>query len=179
MFFRPTQRPVGRSAPGRPETVERPLSQPIRKSGRRAAAAVEFAVVGLFFFPLLLGIFEIGRGFMVGHILAVASARGCRTGVVEGRSNVDVNATVNATLGEAGLTGAKTTVQVNNVTADASTANAGDEITVIVSIPVSSFTWVPGGRYLSGNLSAQYTPAARVTGADLLPDCFLHAQGTP
>jgi hypothetical protein len=49
------------------------------------------------------------------------------------------------------------TVQVNNAAADCATAQAGDEITVIVSVPVSSVTWVPGGTFLPGTLNAQYT----------------------
>jgi hypothetical protein len=31
------------------------------------------------------------------------------------------------------------------------------EITVVVSIPVSSFTWLPNGGFLSGSLTGQFT----------------------
>ena len=43
---------------------------------RRAAAAVEFAVVALPFFIIILGLIELGRGFMVQHLL-LAAARRC------------------------------------------------------------------------------------------------------
>jgi hypothetical protein len=48
-------------------------------------------------------------------------------------------------------------VQVNGGSADASTAKAGDKITVSITAPVSSITWLPFTRYLSGNLSGTYT----------------------
>jgi hypothetical protein len=53
--------------------------------------------------------------------------------------------------------GASTTVQVNGVVADASTAKSNDDITVIVSAPVDNLTWVPVSKYLHGSISGQYT----------------------
>jgi Flp pilus assembly protein TadG len=128
-----------------------------RRPGRRAAAAVEFAVVAVVFFPLVFGVFEIGRGLMVEHTLGLAALRGCRTAVVEGNSDTDVSAAVQTVMTEVGLTHQTVTVKVNNVTANCNTANAGDEVTVVVSVPVNQVTWVPGGSFLSGNISAQYT----------------------
>ena len=48
-------------------------------------------------------------------------------------------------------------VQVNDGSGDALNANANDEVTVTVSVPISSVTWVPGGTYLNGSISSQYT----------------------
>ena len=48
-------------------------------------------------------------------------------------------------------------MQVNDAAANASSANAGDEISVTVSIPVSSFSWVPGAQFLFGTISGKYT----------------------
>jgi hypothetical protein len=48
-------------------------------------------------------------------------------------------------------------VEVNDGVGDALTASADSEVTVIVSVPVSAVTWVPGGKYLSGTLSGQFT----------------------
>jgi hypothetical protein len=90
-------------------------------------------------------------------VLNVAALRGCRTAVVEGNTDTNVTSTVKTALDNAGISGQNVTVQVNNATANCSTANAGDEVTVIVSVPVSKVTWVPTGSFLSGNLSAQYT----------------------
>jgi Flp pilus assembly protein TadG len=124
---------------------------------RRAAASVEFAVVAPVFFLIVFGMVEVGRGLMVIHLLNNAARTGCRAGAVEGRANSDISAAVMGCLSGQGITTEAVSVQVNDGTADASTAQAGDEITVIVSIPVSKVTWIPGGSYLQGTLSAQYT----------------------
>jgi Flp pilus assembly protein TadG len=126
---------------------------------RRAAAAVEFAVVSLVFFPLVLGIIEVGRGLMIVHVLTAAASHGCRTAAIEGNGTNEVNTAVADVLTGAGITGITPTILVNNATADPGNAQAGDEVTVIVSVPVSQITWLPGGQYLTGNISAQYTLA--------------------
>jgi Flp pilus assembly protein TadG len=118
---------------------------------------VEFAIVASILFPMILGIVEIGRGLMVIHVLTAASCRGCRTAVVEGRTQSDVTRAVQQVLDGAGISGATTTIQVNEAGVDPANAKAGDEITVIVSVPVANISWVPGIRYLKNNLSAQYT----------------------
>jgi Flp pilus assembly protein TadG len=139
-----------------PERIEiraRPLPR------RRAASAVEFAVVSLVLFPMVLGIIEVGRALMVIHMLSCASQRGCRCAIIEGHANSDVLPVVENTAAAGGVTvyDSNVTVQVNNTTADCNTANSGDEITVIVGVPVSQITWVPCMQHLVGNLSAQYT----------------------
>jgi Flp pilus assembly protein TadG len=128
-----------------------------RRKPRRAATSVEFAVVAPVFFLMLFGIIEVGRGLMVVHLLNNAARAGCRAGVVEGRSNSDISAAVVGCLSAQGITTEAVSVQVNDGTADASAAQAGDEITVNVSIPVGKVTWVPGGSYLRGTISGQYT----------------------
>ena len=50
-----------------------------------------------------------------------------------------------------------TTATVAGVVADASTAQAGNEIVVSVSLPVSTFTWLPFSGYLSGSLTGVYS----------------------
>src|SRR5262249_22546771 len=91
------------------------------------------------------------------HLLTNAAREGCRVGVVEGRSTSDItNAVVNR-LTQQGVTSEGVTVQVNDNTADASSAKMGDEITVKVTVPVANVTWVPGGGFLIPNLAGQYT----------------------
>ena len=124
---------------------------------RTGAATVEFALVAPFFFLLILGIFEVGRGLMVRHLLTNAARLGCRAGVIEGTSTAAINAAVAANLKAVGIASELATIQVNGNVADAAGARAGDEITVTVSVPVRSVTWVPGGEYLSGSISGQYT----------------------
>ena len=130
---------------------------PARSGRRSAASTVEFAVVASILFPMVLGIIEIGRGLMVIHVLTAASCHGCRAAIVEGRTQSDVTAAVQQVLGGAGVNGATTTVQVNNVTADPATAKAGDVITVIVSVPIANISWGPVTHYLKHTRSAQFT----------------------
>jgi Flp pilus assembly protein TadG len=124
---------------------------------RTGAATIEFAIVGSVFFMMVLGIVEIGRGFMAQHLLTNAARQGCRTGVLPGKSSADISATVNSTLTGQGINGEAVIVQINDELEDASAAVTGDEVTVTVRVPVSQITWVPGGRYLSGNITGQYT----------------------
>jgi Flp pilus assembly protein TadG len=137
---------------------DRRRSAPARSGpGRAGAAAVEFAVVGSVFVILVLGIIEIGRALMVEHLLTNAAREGARLGVVEGKSTSDITTATYAALSGMGISGDVATVEVNDNVADASTANPTDEITVLVSVPVSKITWLPVPKYLSGSLTAQYT----------------------
>jgi Flp pilus assembly protein TadG len=128
-----------------------------RRRRRSGAAAVEFAVVGLAFFPMVLGIVEIGRGIMVQHLMLNAARQGCRTGILPGNSNTEVTTAVTNVLQPLGISNDTISVQVNDGVKDAKYANTGDEVTVKVSVPVSSVTWVPVPQYLNGSISAQYT----------------------
>jgi Flp pilus assembly protein TadG len=124
---------------------------------RPGAAAVEFSVVCLVFFTLILGVVELARGFMVNYALIQAARQGCRAAVPSGKTNADVTPVVTETLNAARLQGATVTVLVNGTQADAGTAKSNDRVTVSVAIPAENITWVPGARYLSGNLTGQYT----------------------
>jgi Flp pilus assembly protein TadG len=124
---------------------------------REGAAVTEFAIVAPVIFIFVMGLIEVSRGLMVSHILTKAARQGCRLGVIEGKSNSDITASVNATLGSVGISSDTITVQINDNAADASTAQAGDEVTVLVTVPVSAVTWVPVSNFLKGNLSGQYT----------------------
>jgi Flp pilus assembly protein TadG len=124
---------------------------------RAGATSVEFAVVSLVFFMILMGIVEIGRAFMVQHLLTNAARQGCRAGVLQGRSNDQITTVVNSVLQDQGLSGDGVSIQVNDGSADASSAQSGDEITVKVSVPVDKIGWLPGTTYLFGSMSSQYT----------------------
>lgn len=100
---------------------------------------------------------EVARGMMVTHLLNNAARQGCRIGVIEGKSTSDITTAVVNTLKSQGINGDVATVLVNDGVAEASTAKAGDEITVTVSVPVANVSWVPGLQFLVGNVSSQYT----------------------
>jgi Flp pilus assembly protein TadG len=130
----------------------------IRKSAKRLGTTlVEFAIVISVFLLFIFGLIEIGRAFMVSHILTNAARAGCRQGILESSATSDIDATVSSLLSTQGIQGATTTVKVNGAVVDASTANANDDITVSVSAPVSSITWVPVNQWLKGSITGQYT----------------------
>jgi Flp pilus assembly protein TadG len=129
-----------------------------RRPRRRAAHILEFAVVSIVFFVIVLGIIEACRMLMVCRMLSDASFRACRTVVIEGTANSDAQSAIDAYLPSIGISGYSMTVLVNDTVADASTANANDEVTVQVSVPVSSVTWIPGQTFFfSGSLMQQST----------------------
>jgi len=107
-------------------------------------------------FLFVFAIFEFGRAFMVIDLLGDAARVGCREGAVQGKSSSTVTTDVQNRLQGEGVNSAAVTVQVNGAAGDPATANSGDAITVLVFVPVSSFTWTTANYFL-GNLSAQST----------------------
>jgi Flp pilus assembly protein TadG len=124
----------------------------VRRWRRRGTSAVEFAVVAPVYLMVVLGIIELGRGLMVSMLLFNAARVGARVGTIEGTSTANINTAVNNYLSGAGMSTQSVVVDVNDNLQDASTAVAGDEITVVVSIQASQVTWVPGVK-LVGFLS--------------------------
>lgn len=127
------------------------------KPSRRGATTVEFAIVAPVFFTMALGVFEFGRGFMVQQLLTATARQACRYAIIPGRTSAQIESLASSTLSSEGVSGSTTTVLVNDASADASTAKSNDEITVTVTVPVSSITIVPAGGYLTGTLSSQFT----------------------
>jgi Flp pilus assembly protein TadG len=118
---------------------------------------VEFAVIALPFCILVLGMIELGRGFMVQHLLESAARQGARVGILPSNGNTEITTAVGNVLTPAGITSDSINVQVNDGTLDAKYATTGQDVTVIVSVPASSISWMPFTNYLNGTLSAQYT----------------------
>jgi len=128
-----------------------------RTTRRRATTALQFAFVAPVFFGLIIGIIEISRGFMCIHLLANAARAGCRQGVLASTSTATITSTVNSLLTSQGVNGTTTTVKVNGVVADASTAVSNDQLNVTVSVPVANVTWLPGAGVLKGTITSQFT----------------------
>ena len=125
---------------------------------RRGAAVVEFAFVAPILFAVVLGIMEFGRGMMVAEMLTTAARAGCRAASLSGSSNSSATTVMNSNL--TGISGSTPTFQVNGATKDVSTANSGDTITVSISVPYNSVSWLPTkslfylkGMTLSGTAS--------------------------
>jgi Flp pilus assembly protein TadG len=130
----------------------------VSSGGRWGGTLVEFACVAPLLFGLVLGLIELSRGFMVSHELTDAARVGCRTGIIPGRSNTEVRSAVDDYLKGLGITTQTLQVLVNDKAGDVSSAASEDEVTVIVTVPVADVTWMPGGRYLTGDsLRGQFT----------------------
>ncbi len=93
---------------------------------------------------MLLGMFEMSRGIMVKEVLNDAARRACRIGILPNKANSDVTATITNILSDNNLptTHITTTIQVNGVTVDCSTAQQSDRISVQISIPTSDTFWI-------------------------------------
>jgi Flp pilus assembly protein TadG len=111
-------------------------------AARRAAAVVEFALLAPFITTLMLGMIEIGHAVMVKETLSNAVQKGCRTGAQPGASTAQVQADVDNIMNtDNGLSGYTTSILLNGVNTDVSAGVLNDQISVKVTIPVSSFVW--------------------------------------
>ena len=116
-----------------------------RPTGRRGAAAVEFALLSPLLVALLLGVWEVGRLIQVNQILSNAAREGGRQASTGLLSNSQVQTVVLQYLQRAGLPTANATVTVTNVTSssrDATAAQQLDQFRVTVTIPVADIKWV-------------------------------------
>jgi Flp pilus assembly protein TadG len=135
-----------------------------RKS-RRGAAAVEFALVApIFFFAILMPMIEFGRAMAVSNHIAATAEVGCRTGVLPGSDNDAINTAVTNSLTAQGIGNANPTIVINmnGSVANASTARQGDSVSVTVSVPYSSVSWLPTSlTYFLGNATLSSTQVMR------------------
>jgi Flp pilus assembly protein TadG len=114
---------------------------------RRGAAIVEFAVVAPIFLTLIAGTIEIGRAIVVVQLLTNASREGARVGGYSTTSATStVTTAVNSYLSNEGISGATTTVSPSPPSA----AAEGSPVSVTVSIPYSSVSWLPSPFFLGG-----------------------------
>jgi Flp pilus assembly protein TadG len=137
------------------------LQRPCRlfRRNRRAAAAVEFAIVAPVFLLMVFGMIEYGRMVMVYQVITNASREGARVAVLDGATTATVTASVNSYLTAAMITGANVVVAPN----PPSTAKYGDPVTVTVSIPFSQVSWLPSPMYLGSHTLTSATVMRRET----------------
>jgi Flp pilus assembly protein TadG len=136
----------------------------IARNVRRGAHLLEFAIVVPIFFVFVLALVEFGRGLMTSSLVSNGARVGCRTGVMPGKQNTDVTAAVDNLMQGQGISGYTTAIQVNGQSldvngkpVDVSKAQSGDTITVQVSVPIASVSWVPSLSFLAGNLNGQFS----------------------
>ena len=78
--------------------------------------------------------------------LASAAQRGARAGALSGAQTSDVTAAVSTFLTNSGINGATTIVNPS----PPSSAYPGQTITVTISVPYASVSWIPTPKYLGG-----------------------------
>lgn len=128
---------------------------------RRAAAAVEFAMVSPLLFLLIFGAIDCGRAMMGLDLMANSSRTGARVGALPGSSNDDITAAVNSQLSNGSISGATVTVTVNGQSYDASTAQKGDQVQVDVSVPSDNISWLPSSMFFGGKTLTRSTVMRR------------------
>src|SRR5205814_627418 len=92
---------------------------------------------------LILGMIEFGRMMMVQQVLTNGAREGARKAVLPGATDTQVQTTIDNYLSGAGISGQSRTVSPSTDSADGGTA-----ITVTVSVPYSSVTWIPLAQFL-------------------------------
>jgi Flp pilus assembly protein TadG len=125
---------AGRRRPVRPGAASR---------ARRGAVVAECALILPLMALIMVGMFELGRAVMVKDVLSDAARKGCRRAVVPGMDNTKVTKDVTGVLQANNITtvNAKVVVLVNDQVADVSTAQAGDKVSVTVSVPFTDAGW--------------------------------------
>jgi Flp pilus assembly protein TadG len=124
-----------------------------RRGARRAAAAVEFALILPLLVLLLVGLFELSRGMMVKQTLSAAARKGCRTGIIHQYGNQDITTDATNILRDNNFDSSKfNPPSVGSITItvtgpngqslkDALDAPSGSTVSVQVAIPASSVKW--------------------------------------
>jgi Flp pilus assembly protein TadG len=139
------------------DKVERPCR--LFRRNRRAAAAVEFAIVAPVFLLMVFGMIEYGRMVMVYQVLTNASREGARAAVLDGATTSSVQTAVQSYMTAAMISGATVTVAPN----PPSNAEYGDPVTVTVSIDFNQVSWLPSPMYLGGKSLSSATVMRRET----------------
>ncbi len=124
-----------------------------RSDPRRAAAAVEFAIVLPLLLFLLLGIWEVGRLVQVQQIMANAAREGARAASTGARSLAEVETIVQRYLTAGGLDTTGLTVRIHNLSLNpgAELSDPSDDpqaahqlhlLRVHVTLPFKNVRWV-------------------------------------
>jgi Flp pilus assembly protein TadG len=131
-----------------------------RETKRLGGAVLEFAIVAPIMWLMMLAIFEFGRAFMVMGLLTEGARVGCRQAIIEGTTSAQIQQTVTNYLMGVGINGDTVGVIVNDApvnTVEAANQPAYSEMTVQVTVPVTSISWVPNLLFTKGTLKGQFT----------------------
>ena len=126
----------------------------VRRGRRRGAAAVEFAVTAPVLFRVAFGVMEVGRAFMVQQLLANAARDGARSAMLEGSTVESVQAAVASYLEGSAVRNVRVEVSPQPLIV----AQGGDPVTVTVTVPFESVSWLAPPKYFRDvGLSATVT----------------------
>jgi len=116
--------------------------------------AVEFAVIGIPLFLILLGGIEFGRGLMTVQTMEESARAGVRAAMIRGVTAESIEAEVDRMLRVTGIDQYTVTVEPSNF----KSADRFTPITVTVSATYDDISWIPVPRFLGGaKLIAQST----------------------
>lgn len=135
----------------------RPMRREPSKSRRAGASTVEMAMVCPVLFLIVFGLIEVSLGYMAHHLIQDASRQGCRAAICRGQTNATVLTRINNLLAAERITGANTTILINNVPGDLATARVGDNVSVKITLDAAQVTFLPTTGYLKGTFSATCT----------------------
>jgi Flp pilus assembly protein TadG len=125
-----------------------------KRSARRGAAVVEFALIAPLFFTMILGIIEFGRMMMVQQILVNAAREGARSAVLPGETDAQVTTVVSNYMSGVQISGYSESCSPTLSSNPAS----GTALKVTVSVPASTVSWLSYGTWFQGQtLSASVT----------------------
>jgi Flp pilus assembly protein TadG len=149
-------------------TLFQPRTASSNRHKRSGAAIAEFAMVSPILAVVLLGMIELCRGSMVKVMLSDAARKGCRTGIQRDKGNYDIlqdcgnimldNSFDSSKFNPSGGIGSINIVVTDpngNVLAESLDAPSGSKVSVQVSIPVSSTTWVPNMFLTNSSLESE------------------------
>jgi Flp pilus assembly protein TadG len=97
-------------------------------------------------FLLFFGFVDVGRAIMVKNQLTSAARDGARTATLDGATVAGVQSQVTDFLVGATISG----VTVNVTPSPLDTAEIGDPVSVNVTVPFGSVSWLPSSLYFGG-----------------------------
>ena len=131
--------------------ISRRQTKEIRRSSRRGAAAVEFALTAPILFMLLFAALEFGRMNMIRETVNNAAYEAARSCIVPGATNAEGVSAANAILQSIGVI--NSTVQVQPATITDTTPS----VTATITVPYNSNMWVTPLYSKDGSATATCT----------------------
>jgi Flp pilus assembly protein TadG len=119
--------------------VTRPRRPECGAAGRPGAATVEFAVIAPVIFLAIFGLIEVGRVFMVLHGLETSAREGCRTAILYGATQQEVDQVLTSRLATFGIKGYQTATSPS----PPSQAKQFEQVTVRVTVPYRNICLFP------------------------------------